>query len=100
MPSWVRFPDMRAGTQLGLRTPVQSALSLILGSLLKTYGAAKGAKVLIRGGMLKNHVLQRLRHRQPQVRRRGEPRGGALQSIPRVVHRDRLSLTLVWRLSC
>lgn len=61
VPSWVRFPDMRAGTQLGLRTPVQSALSLILGSLLETYGAAKGAKVLIRGGMLQNHVLQRLR---------------------------------------
>src|SRR4051812_27593823 len=37
VPSWVRFPDMRAGTQLGLRTPVQSALSLILGSLLETY---------------------------------------------------------------
>ncbi|MDP2274204.1 MAG: oxygenase MpaB family protein [Archangium sp.] len=61
VPSWVRFPDMRAGTQLGLRTPVQSALSLILGSLLETYGAANGAKVLIRGGMLKDHVLQRLR---------------------------------------
>jgi hypothetical protein len=61
VPSWVRFPDMRAGTQLGLRTPVQSALSLILGSLLETYGAAKGAKVLVRGGMLRDHVLQRLR---------------------------------------
>ena len=61
VPSWVRFPDMRAGTQLGLRTPVQSALSLILGSLLETYGSARGAKVLIRGGMLKDHVLQRLR---------------------------------------
>ena len=60
VPSWVRFQDMRPGTQLGLRTPVQSALSLILGSLLETYGAAKGAKVLIRGGMLKDHVLQRL----------------------------------------
>lgn len=61
VPSWVRFPQMRAGTQLGLRTPVQSALSLILGSLLETYGSAKGAKVLIRGGMLRDHVLQRLR---------------------------------------
>ena len=61
VPSWVRFPAMRAGTQLGLRTPVQSALSLILGSLLETYGAAKGAKVLIRGGMLRDHVLKRLR---------------------------------------
>ena len=61
VPSWVRFPEMRAGTQLGLRTPVQSALSLILGSLLETYGSAKGAKVLIRGGMLRDHVLQRLR---------------------------------------
>lgn len=60
VPSWVRFPDMRAGTQLGLRTVVQSALSLILGSLLETYGSARGAKVLIRGGMLKDHVLQRL----------------------------------------
>lgn len=60
VPSWVRFPEMRAGTQLGLRTPVQSALSLILGSLLETYGSAKGAKVLIRGGMLRDHVLQRL----------------------------------------
>ena len=60
VPSWVRFPDMVAGTRLGLRTPVQSALSLILGSLLETYGSARGAKVLIRGGMLKDHVLQRL----------------------------------------
>ena len=61
VPSWVRFPDMKVGAQLGLRTPVQSALSLILGSLLETYGAANGAKVLIRGGMLRDHVLQRLR---------------------------------------
>ena len=61
VPSWVRFPEMRAGTTLGLRTPVQSALSLILGSLLETYGSAKGAKVLVRGGMLRDHVLQRLR---------------------------------------
>lgn len=61
VPAWVRFPDMRAGAQLGLRTPVQSAISLILGSLLETYGSARGAKVLIRGGMLTQHVLQRLR---------------------------------------
>ena len=61
VPSWVRFPDMKVGAQLGLRTVVQSALSLILGSLLETYGSARGAKVLIRGGMLTNHVLQRLR---------------------------------------
>lgn len=61
VPSWVHFPEMRAGAQLGLRTPVQSALSLILGSLLETYGSALGAKVLIRAGMLTQHVLKRLR---------------------------------------
>lgn len=61
VPSWVRFPDMRVGTALGLRTPVQSSIALILGSLLETYGAALGAKVLVRGGMLTHQVLQRLR---------------------------------------
>lgn len=61
VPSWVRFPDMRVGTALGLRTPVHSSIALILGSLLETYGAALGAKVLVRGGMLARQVLQRLR---------------------------------------
>jgi hypothetical protein len=61
VPPWVRFPEMKAGAQLGLRTVVQSALSLILGSLMETYGSARGAKVLIRGGMLTEHTLQRLR---------------------------------------
>ncbi|MDP3238745.1 MAG: oxygenase MpaB family protein [Myxococcales bacterium] len=61
VPSWVRFPEMKVGAQLGLRTPMQSSVSLILGSLMESYGSAKGAKVLIRGGMLTKHVLQRLR---------------------------------------
>lgn len=60
VPSWVRFEDMRAGATLGLRTPVQSSLSLILGSLMESYGAALGAKVLVRGGMLTHHTLKRL----------------------------------------
>lgn len=60
VPDWVCFPAMRAGAQLGLRTPVQSALSLILGSLMESYASGKGAKVLIRGGMLQKHVIQRL----------------------------------------
>ncbi|MEW5738056.1 MAG: oxygenase MpaB family protein [Myxococcota bacterium] len=59
-PAWVRFGDMRAGTTFGLRNPVQSALALILGSLMESYASAKGAKVLIRGGMLEKHVIQRL----------------------------------------
>jgi hypothetical protein len=60
VPSWVCFEDMREGTTFGLRTPVQSALALILGSLMESYASAKGAKVLIRGGMLEKHVIQRL----------------------------------------
>jgi hypothetical protein len=60
VPSWVDFSRMRAGAQLGLRTPVQSALALIFGSLLESYGSAKGAKVLVRGGMLTRQVIQRL----------------------------------------
>jgi hypothetical protein len=59
-PSWVDFSRMRAGTQLGLRTPMQSALALILGSLIESYGAAKGAKVLIRSGALTKQVVKRL----------------------------------------
>ncbi len=61
VPSWVDFSRMRAGAELGLRTPMQSALALIFGSLLESYGSALGAKVLVRGGMLTKHVLQRLR---------------------------------------
>lgn len=61
VPSWVRFPEMRAGAQLGLRTPLQSSVALILGSLMETYASAFGAKVLVRAGMLTSHVLQRLR---------------------------------------
>jgi hypothetical protein len=60
VPAWVDFPAMVVGTRLGLRTPVQSALCLILGSLMESYGSALGAKVLIRGGMLQNQVIQRL----------------------------------------
>ncbi|MBE2248597.1 MAG: DUF2236 domain-containing protein [Myxococcus sp.] len=62
VPSWVRFPEMKAGARLGLRTPMQSSVALILGSLMETYGSALGAKVLIRGGMLTAHVLERLRN--------------------------------------
>ena len=40
--------------------PVQSAVCLILGSLLESYGSALGAKCSS-GGMLTNHVLRRLR---------------------------------------
>jgi hypothetical protein len=60
VPSWVDFAAMEPGTRLGLRTPVQSALALILGSLMESYASAKGAKVLIRGGMLQKQVIQRL----------------------------------------
>lgn len=61
VPAWVCFPKMRAASQLALRTPVQSAVCLIFGSLLESYGFALGAKVLVRSGMLTNHVLRRLR---------------------------------------
>lgn len=60
VPDWVDFGRMRLGTHLGLSTPVQSALALVLGSLMETYAAAKGAKVLIRGGMLTKQVMRRL----------------------------------------
>ncbi len=51
---------MRLGTHLGLATPMQSTLALVLGSLVETYASSKGAKVLIRGGMLTKHVMRRL----------------------------------------
>jgi hypothetical protein len=60
VPAWVDFEAMRAGAQLGLRTPLHSALVLILGSLMESYASARGAKVLIRGGMLSHHVMRRL----------------------------------------
>lgn len=60
VPPWVDFEAMRVGAQLGLRMPVQSALALILGSLMELYAGARGAKVLIRGGRLASHVIARL----------------------------------------
>lgn len=61
VPSWVDFPAMLPGSKLGLRTPVQSGLALVMGSLMESYGAANGAKVLIRGGRLESQVIARLR---------------------------------------
>src|SRR5688500_12045371 len=52
VPAWVDFAQMESGARLGLRTPVQSGLTLVLGSLIESYAAARGAKVLIRGGRL------------------------------------------------
>lgn len=60
VPAWVDFEAMQAGARLGLRTPVQSALALILGSLMESYASARGAKVLVRGGMLQTQVIRRL----------------------------------------
>ena len=60
VPGWVDFERMRAGAQLGLRTPVQSALALIMGSLMELYAGARGAKVLIRAGRLESQVIARL----------------------------------------
>jgi hypothetical protein len=51
---------MRVGARFGLRTPVQSALALIMGSLMELYAASRGAKVLIRSGRLESQVIQRL----------------------------------------
>ena len=61
VPAWVDFPRMLPGSKLGLRTPVQGGLSLVLGSLVESYASAKGAKVLIRGGRLESQVIARLR---------------------------------------
>jgi ER-bound oxygenase mpaB/B'/Rubber oxygenase, catalytic domain len=60
VPKWVSFPTMAVGARLGLRTAVQSAMALMLGSLMESYASAKGAKVLIRSGMLQTQVVQRL----------------------------------------
>jgi hypothetical protein len=61
VPAWVDFERMLPGSKLGLRTPVQSGLALVLGSLMESYASAKGAKVLIRGGRLESQVIARLR---------------------------------------
>ncbi len=61
VPAWVDFARMLPGSKLGLRTPVQSGLALVLGSLVESYASAKGAKVLIRGGRLESQVIARLR---------------------------------------
>ncbi len=61
VPAWVDFERMRVGAQLGLRTPVQSALALIMGSLMELYAGARGAKVLVRSGALQSQVIARLR---------------------------------------
>lgn len=60
VPAWADFEAMKLGAQFGLRTPVQSALALILGSLVESYASARGAKVLVRGGMLQKQVMRRL----------------------------------------
>jgi hypothetical protein len=60
VPPWVDFEAMRPGCALGLRTPVQSALGLIMGSLMETYAGWRGAKVLIRAGRLASQVISRL----------------------------------------
>jgi hypothetical protein len=60
VPAWVDFDAMRPGCAFGLRTPVQSALALIMGSLMETYAVARGAKVLIRAGRLASQVIARL----------------------------------------
>jgi hypothetical protein len=61
VPAWVDFEAMRPGAQLGLRTPAQSALALILGSLMELYAMPGVARVLALGGRLSTQVVARLR---------------------------------------
>lgn len=60
VPRWVSFPAMDDGARLGLRYPVQSALALLLGSLMESYASVGGARVLVRSGMLEHHTVKRL----------------------------------------
>src|SRR5689334_13147458 len=60
VPAWVEFPRMVAGAQMGLRNAVQAALALLLGALVESYAAARGAKVLVRSGQLEADTLRRL----------------------------------------
>src|SRR5438105_1988501 len=60
VPSWVDFDAMRPGAQFGLRTPLQSTLALLFGSLMESYASARGAKVLVRAGRLSSQVIARL----------------------------------------
>lgn len=60
VPKWVSFPRMVDGARLGLRYPVQSALALLLGSLMESYASVGGARVLVRSGMLERHTIKRL----------------------------------------
>lgn len=80
VPAWVDFERMVPGSKLGLRTPVQSGLTLVLGSLVESYASARGAKVLIRGGRLESQVIARLRdttHFVLQVAAARGPRPGS-----------------------
>lgn len=80
-PAWVSFERMQPAIRLGLRNPVQSAMSLLLGSLVESYGSARAAKVLIRAGRLASDTQQRLRDTAEFVLRlatsRGAPPGSA-----------------------
>ncbi|RME91009.1 MAG: DUF2236 domain-containing protein [Candidatus Hydrogenedentota bacterium] len=60
VPEWAKKEDLQLGKQAGLRYSILSGLALLGGSLLESYSASKGAKVLIATGRLKKDVLLRL----------------------------------------
>ena len=61
VPDWVDFARMRAGVHLGQRFPLHAALSLLWGSLVESYTAVLGAKVLVRAGQLEGDTVRRIR---------------------------------------
>jgi hypothetical protein len=60
VPVWASFADMRVGYRVGLSYPVAAGLSLLCGSLVESYAAALGAKVLVRTGNLARSTRRRV----------------------------------------
>ena len=60
VPDWVNPEKMQIAAQVGIQYAPLSGLILTTASLVESYSAAKGAKVLMRTGRLKKDVINRL----------------------------------------
>lgn len=60
IPHWVSFDRMRPGMGLAFRNLIPSGLALMCGSLVESFAAADGAKVLVRTGQLQSNPIRRV----------------------------------------
>jgi hypothetical protein len=60
LPDWVDFEAMLPGHRLSLQNAIPGGIALLAGSLIESYAAAKGAKVLVRTGRLERDAIRRV----------------------------------------